>query len=70
MFNFEKDEKNFKVNIMKIVDYRGILYNFNFKFFKDKKVKGLLNVLSYVIDRKVIVDSVLLGYGVLVYLFL
>ncbi len=39
MSNFEKDEKNFKVNIMKTADYRGILYNFNSKFFKDKKLK-------------------------------
>ncbi|HBF4439544.1 TPA: ABC transporter substrate-binding protein [Clostridioides difficile] len=67
MSNFEKDEKNFKVNIMKTADYRGILYNFNSKFFKDKKAKGLPNALSYAIDRKAIVDSVLLGHGVPAY---
>ncbi len=39
MSNFEKDEKNFKVNIMKTADYRGILYNLILNSLKIKKLK-------------------------------
>lgn len=58
--NFEEDN-NFDVRIMKTADYRGILYNFNSKFFKENK--SLPNALSYAIDRNAIIDSVLLGHG-------
>lgn len=57
---FENDEK-FMVDIMKTADYRGILFNFNNDYIKSNK--GLVNALSYGIDRKAIIDSVLLGHG-------
>lgn len=60
-----KDNKDFTTNIMKTADYRGILYNSNSEFFKNNK--GLPNALSYGIDRKAIVDNVLLGHGDVAY---
>ena len=50
---------------MKTSDYRGIMYNFNSPLFKDNK--ELPNALSYAIDRKAILDSVLLGHGKVAY---
>ncbi|WP_304340338.1 ABC transporter substrate-binding protein [Metaclostridioides mangenotii] len=58
-----KDEKGFKIDIMKTADYRGILYNHNAGFFSMNIAKGLPNAISYAIDRESIVKSVLLGYG-------
>lgn len=60
MVNFENNS-DFTVRTMKTADYRGILYNFNSKFFKENE--GLPNALSYAIDREAIVKSILLGYG-------
>ncbi|SCK04021.1 Oligopeptide-binding protein AppA precursor [uncultured Clostridium sp.] len=60
-----KNNSDFVVNIMKTADYRGILYNFNSKFFS--KYRELPNALSYGIDRQAIVDSILLGYGKVAY---
>ncbi len=57
--------KDFEIYKMKTADYRGILYNFNSPIFKENK--GLANALSYGVDRKAIVDNVLLGYGVEAY---
>lgn len=57
--------KDFNVNIMKTSDYRGIMYNFNAPLFKENK--DLPNALSYAIDRKAILESVLLGHGQIAY---
>ncbi|MEF9990723.1 MAG: ABC transporter substrate-binding protein [Romboutsia sp.] len=56
-----EENKDFKINTMTTADYRGILYNFNAPLFKENK--ELPNALSYAIDRKAIIDSVLLGNG-------
>ena len=61
---FKNDDK-FVVNIMKTSDYRGIMYNFNYPLFKENR--ELPNALSYAIDRKAIVDNILLGYGNIAY---
>lgn len=63
--NFLKNEKDFFIEIMHTADYRGILYNFSYPLFQ--KNRGLVNALSYAIDRKAILDSVLLGHGTVAY---
>lgn len=60
-----EENKDFTVNIMKTSDYRGIMYNFNAPLFKNNR--ELPNALSYAIDRKAIVESVLLGHGEIAY---
>ncbi|PPK48159.1 ABC transporter substrate-binding protein [Clostridium algidicarnis] len=60
-----KNNKDFLVYDIKTSDYRGIMYNFNSPIFKNNK--GLPNALSYAIDRKAILDSVVLGYGEIAY---
>ncbi len=60
-----KDNQDYTVNVMKTADYRGIMYNFNAPLFKENK--ELPNALSYAIDRKAIVDNILLGYGEIAY---
>lgn len=60
-----ENNKNFVVYKMKTSDYRGIMYNFNNPLFKDNP--ELPNALSYAINRKAILDSVLLGYGQVAY---
>jgi len=59
------DNKDFNIYDMKTADYRAICYNFNNKFFK--KHSELPNILSYAINRKAIVKSVLLGEGQVAY---
>lgn len=64
MKEFEgKDE--FAVHTMKTADYRGIMYNFNAKLFKNNR--ELPAALSYAIDREAIIKSVLLGHGQVAY---
>ncbi|MGL5617102.1 MAG: ABC transporter substrate-binding protein [Sarcina sp.] len=63
--NSFKEDENYIVDIMKTSDYRGIMYNFNSELFKENKL--LPNALSYGINRKEIVDTVLLGHGVSAY---
>lgn len=60
MENFEGKE-DFLLYSMKTADYRGILYNFNAKLFKENR--ELPAALSYAIDREAIIKSVLLGHG-------
>ena len=60
-----KDDKNYIIHDMRTADYRGILYNFNNPFFA--KHRELPNALSYGIDRKKILDMVLLGQGEVAY---
>lgn len=62
--NFKKKD-GFTVYDMKTVDYRAIAYNFNRELFK--KHRELPNILSYGIDRKAIVKSVLHGDGQVAY---
>ena len=50
---------------MKTSDYRGIMYNFNYPLFKENR--ELPNALSYAVNRKEIVDNILLGYGEVAY---
>jgi len=60
-----KDAEGFSVYEMTTADYRGIMYNFNYPLFK--KHRELPAALSYAIDRKAIIDSVLLGKGQVAY---
>ena len=62
--NFEGNDQ-FNIDIMNTSDYRGIMYNFNSSLFKNNR--ELPNALSYAIDRKAIVDNILLGYGDIAY---
>ncbi|MEG0829638.1 MAG: ABC transporter substrate-binding protein [Anaerovoracaceae bacterium] len=64
MSQFE-GENGFKTYVMNTADYRGIMYNFNSKLFKENK--ELPKALSYAIDREAIVRSVLLGHGKVAY---
>lgn len=57
--------EDFDLYKCKTADYRGIMYNFKSPLFKENK--ELPNALSYAIDRKAIVDSVILGHGVEAY---
>lgn len=54
-------KEGFSVYSMATSDYRGIMYNFNSKLFKEHR--ELPAILSYAIDREAIIDSVLLGHG-------
>ncbi|EYE89404.1 peptide ABC transporter substrate-binding protein [Fervidicella metallireducens AeB] len=60
-----ENNKDFVCYDMKTSDYRGIMYNFNNPFFK--KHRELPNALSYAVDRKAILDSVVLGRGMVAY---
>ncbi len=60
-----QNNKDMTVYAMKTSDYRGIMYNFNNPLFKEHR--ELPNALSYGIDRKAILDSVLLGHGKIAY---
>ena len=60
-----ESNKDFTVYDMKTSDYRGIMYNFNNSLFKENR--ELPNALSYAIDRKAILDSVVLGKGKVAY---
>lgn len=61
---FSGDEQ-YTVYDMKTADYRGILYNFNNEFWQ--KNKDVIPGINYGIDRKAMVDSVLLGEGEVAY---
>jgi peptide/nickel transport system substrate-binding protein len=56
-----KLDTGFKVYSMDTADYRGVLYNFNHKFWRENP--GLPAALSYAIDRGGIVESILVGHG-------
>ena len=56
-----KDREGFKVYEMNTSDYRGIMYNFNNKLWQDNP--ELPAALSYAVDRRAIIDAVLLGHG-------
>ncbi|WP_373687735.1 ABC transporter substrate-binding protein [Clostridium tagluense] len=60
-----ENNKGVTIYDMKTSDYRGILYNFNSPLFKENR--ELPNALSYAIDRKAVLDSVLLGHGKVAY---
>ncbi|MDD6190222.1 MAG: ABC transporter substrate-binding protein, partial [Firmicutes bacterium] len=60
-----KDKEGFKVYEMKTSDYRGIMYNFNNKLWQDNP--ELPAALSYAVDRRAIIDAVLLGHGEVAY---
>mgnify|MGYP000149832849 CR=1 FL=1 len=59
------DDDAFTVYDMKTADYRGILYNFNNEFWQ--RNKDAIPGINYAIDRQKMVDSVLLGEGVIAY---
>ena len=59
------DDDAFTVYDMKTADYRGILYNFNNEFWQ--RNKDAIPAISYAIDRQKMVDSVLLGEGIVAY---
>ena len=60
-----QDDDTFTVYDMKTADYRGILYNFNNEFWQ--RNKDAIPAISYAIDRQKMVDSVLLGEGIVAY---
>lgn len=55
------DSEEVTIYNMTTSDYRGIMYNFNSKLFRENR--ELPAILSYAIDREAIIDSVLLGHG-------
>ncbi len=59
------DKDGYKVYNMKTSDYRGIMYNFNNQFWKDNA--DIIPAINYAIDRQAMVDSVLLGDGIVGY---
>ena len=59
------DDDTFTVYDMKTADYRGILYNFNNEFWQ--RNKDAIPAISYAIDRQKMVNSVLLGEGIVAY---
>ena len=60
-----KDREGFTVYDMKTADYRGIMYNFNNKFWQDNK--ELIHAINCAVDRDAMVESVLLGDGIPAY---
>jgi peptide/nickel transport system substrate-binding protein len=60
-----KDRDGFTVYDMKTADYRGIMYNFNNKFWQDNK--ELIHAINCAVDRDAMVKSVLLGDGIPAY---
>lgn len=56
-----KDAEEFTTYQMITADYRGILYNFGSDFFNEHR--ELPTILSYGVDREIMVESVLLGHG-------
>lgn len=61
---FQNDE-NFTVYDMATSDYRGILYNFRNEYWQ--KNADIIPALNYAIDRQAILDTVLLGCGIIAY---
>ena len=59
------EEDGFTVYNMKTADYRGIMYNFNNPFWQENK--NIIPAINYAINRQVMVDSVLLGDGIVGY---
>lgn len=57
---FDNDKEFTKYNF-KTSDYRGVMYNFNKPLFKENK--EVIKALSYSVDRKAIINSVLMGMG-------
>jgi peptide/nickel transport system substrate-binding protein len=57
---FEND-KQFTTYQFKTADYRGLMYNFNKPLFKENK--EVIKALSYSVNRKAIIDGVLMGMG-------
>ncbi len=60
-----EDNDSYTIYHMETADYRAIAYNFNSEFFST--YPELANILSYAIDREAIVESILLGEGVVAY---
>ena len=59
------DNDEFKVYDMTTSDYRGILYNFNNEYWQENA--DLIPAINYAIDRKAILDAVLLDKGEVAY---
>ena len=59
------DNGKYTVYAMNTADYRGILYNFWNEYWQ--KNADLIPAINYAIDRKAILDAVLLGYGEVAY---
>lgn len=62
--HFEKDDSRTVYN-MTTSDYRGILYNFANPFWQ--KNADIIPAISYAIDKQAILDSVVLGHGIVAY---
>lgn len=61
---FENDD-TYTIYDMTTADYRGIMYNFNNPFWQENE--NIIPAINYAIDRQVMVDSVLLGKGIVAY---
>ncbi len=61
---FEGDD-TYTIYNMETADYRGIMYNFNNEFWQ--KHKAVIPAINYAINRQAMVDSVLLGQGIVAY---
>lgn len=62
----EKIEKAGKVTVFKVptADYRCMMYNLNNDLWKDVNVRKAFN---YAVDRKAVLDGILMGYGAAAY---
>lgn len=59
------DEEGFTCYDMETADYRGILFNFQNEYWQENR--DLIPAVCYAIDRKAIIDAVLLGQGMAAY---
>lgn len=60
-----KDKEGFTIHHMKTSDYRGIMYNFNNKLWQENR--ELIHAFNCAVDRDAMIESVLLGEGIVAY---
>lgn len=60
-----RGQEGYQVYDMKTSDYRGILFNFRNEYWKDNK--DIIPAVCYALDRQAILDSVILGRGIVAY---
>ncbi|BBF44877.1 oligopeptide ABC transporter, periplasmic oligopeptide-binding protein OppA [Lachnospiraceae bacterium KM106-2] len=60
-----KEKEGYTVYNMKTSDYRGIMFNFQNEYWKENK--DIIPAICYGLDRKAILNSVVLGQGIVAY---
>lgn len=58
-------EENYTVYSMETADYRGIMFNFQHTYWQENK--EIIPAICYGIDRQSIIDTILLGQGIVAY---